>query len=210
MAQAKHTRPLLRRGLRTATWLVITGLSAGCTTPPARPVTTSSSMATIPPPSAAVANLPPDFVPVVRQGRYTLVELVPGPDQRDLMQQVVDITIPATLDATIGDALRYLLRRSGYRLCERSGANELYALPLPAADLHLGPLTLRQALLTLAGPAWDLSVDDTGRRVCFAPYTAPAPTSSATAAPAESDVVPMDSATAPDPINVLQPWGMWP
>jgi hypothetical protein len=44
---------------------------------------------------------------------------------------------------------------------------ELYALPLPAAHLHLGPMTLRDALLTLAGPAWELHADDRARQICF-------------------------------------------
>lgn len=135
---------------------------------------------------ATAAQLPPDAeawhyaaaqevassvaaaVPVVRRGRYTLVELVPGSAQRDLMRQVVEVSIPSSLDATVGDGLRHVLRRSGYRLCASSDAAALYALPLPAAHLHLGPLMLRDALLTIAGPAWDLSVDDVGRVVCFA------------------------------------------
>jgi type IV pili sensor histidine kinase/response regulator len=44
---------------------------------------------------------------------------------------------------------------------------ELYALPLPAAHRHLGPMTLRDALLTLAGPAWELHADDRARQICF-------------------------------------------
>ncbi|MEL7844931.1 integrating conjugative element protein pill, pfgi-1, partial [Pseudomonas aeruginosa] len=52
------------------------------------------------------------------------------------------------------------LKRSGYGLCETAHAViELYALPLPAAHLHLGPMTLRHALLTLAGPSWELHAD---------------------------------------------------
>jgi type IV pili sensor histidine kinase/response regulator len=41
------------------------------------------------------------------------------------------------------------------------------ALPLPAAHYRLGPVLLRDALLTLAGPVWDLQVDDGERKVCF-------------------------------------------
>jgi hypothetical protein len=44
---------------------------------------------------------------------------------------------------------------------------ELYALPLPVAHLHLGPMSLRDALLTLAGPAWELHANDRTRQVCF-------------------------------------------
>jgi type IV pili sensor histidine kinase/response regulator len=46
---------------------------------------------------------------------------------------------------------------------------------LPAAHLRLGPLFLRDALLTLAGPAWELQVDDVTRRVCFTQEPEPLP-----------------------------------
>jgi type IV pili sensor histidine kinase/response regulator len=53
------------------------------------------------------------------------------------MRQVVEVVIPPSLDTNVGDALRHVLRRSGYRLCD-TDATALYALPLPAAHLHLG------------------------------------------------------------------------
>lgn len=120
------------------------------------------------------ADAPSTVVPVTRRSRYTLVELSPEPAQRDLLRQLVEVSIPPALDARVGDALRHVLRHSGYRLCEDTAAAPLFALPLPAAHLHLGPLTLRHALLTLAGPVWDLSVDDFARTVCFEPRGAPA------------------------------------
>jgi hypothetical protein len=36
---------------------------------------------------------------------------------------------------------------------------------------------LRDALLTLAGPAWDVSVDDGARQVCFRRHATPVPAS---------------------------------
>jgi type IV pili sensor histidine kinase/response regulator len=85
------------------------------------------------------------------------------------------------------------LKRSGYRLCEPTPAiADLYALPLPAAHLHLGPLTLRDALLTLVGPAWDVNVDDRARQVCFA-HPGEAPDSPAADAAA---VAPVTAPTA--------------
>jgi len=60
------------------------------------------------------------------------------------------------------------LKRSGWRLCEETAAvKELDTLPLPAAHLHLGPMTVRDALLTLAGSAWELRTDERARQVCF-------------------------------------------
>jgi type IV pili sensor histidine kinase/response regulator len=110
---------------------------------------------------------------VVRYGRYTLVELAPTEAQRNLMLQVVDVAVPDTLDATVGDALRHVLQRSGYQLCSGPQTDALNALPLPAAHYRLGPIVLRDALLTLAGPAWELHADDGARQVCFSQVITP-------------------------------------
>lgn len=106
---------------------------------------------------------------VTRSGRYTLIELGPDDTQRALMQQLVQTSIPASMDATVGDGLHFILSRTGYRICDKShdaGALNLFALPLPAAHYRLGPMTLRQALLTLIGPAWTLQVNEARRQVC--------------------------------------------
>lgn len=94
--------------------------------------------------------------------------LAPTAAQRDLLLQTIDVSMPEDARATVGDGLRHVLKRSGYQLCETPRAvTELYALPLPAAHLHLGPMTLRDALLTLAGPAWELHANDRARQICF-------------------------------------------
>lgn len=142
--------------------LLAAALTAGCATAPSPPPSTSSHAA------QSVAP-PPADVQVVRYGRYTLVELAPTEAQRNLMLQVVDVVVPDTLHATVGDALRHVLQRSGYQLCSGPQTDALNALPLPAAHYQLGPIALRDALLTLAGPAWELHTDDGARRVCFSP-----------------------------------------
>lgn len=43
---------------------------------------------------------------------------------------------------------------------------------------------LRDALLTLAGPAWDVSVDDSTRQVCFRRHATPVPVSASPSAAA--------------------------
>ncbi|WP_423785701.1 PilL N-terminal domain-containing protein [Halopseudomonas pelagia] len=107
-------------------------------------------------------------MPVMRYGRYTLVELAPTAAQRDLLLQIVGVTLPDDTSASVGDGLRQVLKRSGYRLCQTTPTNtELFALPLPAVHRRLGPMTLRDALLTLAGPAWDLQAYETTRVICF-------------------------------------------
>jgi type IV pili sensor histidine kinase/response regulator len=132
---------------------------SGCAVAPDVPVVQAST---------ARQTSGPDFISVVRYGRYTLAELAPTAQQRDLLLQVVDVTLPEDARATVGDGLRHVLKRSGYQLCAPTAATtDLYALPLPVAHLHLGPMTLRDALLTLVGPAWSLQVDQPMRQVCF-------------------------------------------
>lgn len=163
---------LLRRHV-AGCLLAGSALTAGCTIPPRPPesIATLSAVPVPPRPNAVPAVPPVSEIPVVRYGRYTLVELTPEPDQRDLMQQVVDVTLPPTLKATVGAAMRHVLLDTGYQLCDRPDVSSLYHLPLPAAHRHLGPLVLRDALQILAGPAWDLVVDDFARHVCFVRHT---------------------------------------
>lgn len=157
------------------------------------------------PPSISMATREPSSTPpapIVRYGRYTLIELMPDDSQSDLMQQIIDLAIPSAANTTVGDALHYVLRRSGYRLCdERADTTAvLYALPLPAAHEHLGPVTLRDALQLLAGPRWTLLVNDETREVCFAPQPDDQPTSPTSSASSPDDPVPlMDAAPINDP-----------
>ena len=143
--------------------LLAAALASGCATTTAPLVPDAiEGVSSAPEPEA------PEFIPVVRYGRYTLVELAPTAAQRDLLLQTIDVSMPEDARATVGDGLRHVLKRSGYGLCETAHAViELYALPLPAVHLHLGPMTLRDALLTLAGPAWELHADDRARQICF-------------------------------------------
>ncbi|HEV2682715.1 MAG TPA: PilL N-terminal domain-containing protein [Rhodanobacter sp.] len=166
-------------------WLLAgMALSSGCATSAAlSPPANASTTVALAPADAATP------IPVVRYGRYALVELGADAAQRDLMQQVIDIAVPGTANATVGDAVRYLLLRSGYQPCAGDGeAGRLYALPLPAADLHLGPMTLHDALLTLAGSAWHVQVDEAIRGVCF----------TSTATTAASTTTPVSSASSAD------------
>lgn len=106
----------------------------------------------------------------ISQARYTLVSTEPLPEQLDLLAQIIDIRIPANLNPTVGEALRHLLQRTGYSLCaEPADGPTLYRHALPAAHYQLGPLPLKQALQLLGGPAWQLTVDDRARQVCFRP-----------------------------------------
>lgn len=185
--------------------LAVSAVLAGCVLVTGCAATGTASNSTVhdslPEPAVLVRTIAPEpepsLIPVARYGRYTLVEMVPEPAQRDLLRQVIEISIPPTFDASVGDALRHVLLRTGYRLCDAPDAASLFTLPLPAAHLRLGPLPLRDALLVLAGSAWELSVDDASRSVCF---TRAAASRSASASPAPA--TPSSSAPVAEPAQL--------
>ena len=180
------THRLAFGGLLAGSLLLAGCATAGRNTTLAEPADHAAQSIPLAQPPSIGEAAKPNLIPVTRYGRYTLVELVPEPTQRDLLQQVIEVSIPSSLDANVGDGLRHVLLRTGYRLCDTPDAAALYALPLPAAHLRLGPLPLREALLTLTGPAWDLSVNDAAREVCFQRKAAVPPASTR---PAQSDPV---------------------
>ncbi|MBH2547771.1 PilL N-terminal domain-containing protein [Serratia marcescens] len=104
---------------------------------------------------------------VVRYDRYLLVSTSPQEAQRAPLEQIIDIRIPASMTPSVGDAMRYALRESGFRLCGASQAQRvLYNQPLPGVQRQLGPMRLKTALQVMAGPAWQLEIDDVQRLVC--------------------------------------------
>lgn len=130
------------------------------------PLTESARIAL--PLSNATAVVHAEPSPAIRYGRYTLANTSPRAEQIDLLSQVIDIQIPDGLAPTVRDALAYVLRHSGYQLCPTNGDVQLlYAHPLPASYYRLGPISLRNALVTLGGVAWQPVIDEKTRTICF-------------------------------------------
>lgn len=114
----------------------------------------------------------------VQVGRYSLMAAIPTEAQTDLMATTVTVQFPEHIQS-VGEALRYLLQRSGYRLATAEAidpeARALLSLPLPAVHQTLGPLTLQQALQTLAGPTFQLVQDPVHRLIAFQRCATPRP-----------------------------------
>lgn len=145
------------------------GLLTGCVIPPdtSSPTAVSGSAQSQPESAATTQD-----ISVVRYGRYRLVELQANADQRDLLAQVVDITVPQAAGqqaVTVTEAMRYVLLNSGYRLCDDKSVHPFNALPLPLAHYRLGPVMLKEALAVLAGPGWQMQVEPQRRVICFVP-----------------------------------------
>lgn len=104
----------------------------------------------------------------LRYGRYTLLSTEPTTEQRDLLAQIIEVSIPSSLSPSVQEAMHYVLQRSGYSLCPAAEpVKVLFTRSLPAAHYRLGPIPLRSALQVLAGPAWQLTTDEVSRSVCF-------------------------------------------
>jgi conjugative transfer region protein (TIGR03748 family) len=106
----------------------------------------------------------------VQVGRYSSMRPLPTEEQINLLSALVTVRFPETV-ATVGQAVDQLLGPSGYRLAPDSVAEPeraaLVALPLPEPHRSLGPIPLRTALETLAGPAFRLVEDPVHRLVSF-------------------------------------------
>jgi len=103
-------------------------------------------------------------------GRYQSVMLEPTDEQIDLLSHIVEIELPEQIN-TIGQAISHILDGSGYRLLSpklaESYRSHLFAMPLPEVQRQLGPLSLRQALQLLGGPAFCLVIEPTYRLMSF-------------------------------------------
>jgi type IV pili sensor histidine kinase/response regulator len=105
-----------------------------------------------------------------RTGRYSYVDVGAQAAQVDPMLAVIDVHVPPDI-ATVEDAVNYLLRRSGFNLLPagpgESAVAYLLGQPLPDIHRHLGPVSLRDALLTLGGKAFMVNVDYVYRKVGY-------------------------------------------
>ena len=114
-----------------------------------------------------------------RQSRYTTASSAPDIAQTDPLEAIVRISLPRTGIATVGDAVAYVLLRTGYRLGPQqqsdSQAGAVLTMPLPEVHRELGPYPVRAALSVLLGTPFELSIDRAQRVVSYrtkAPVTA--------------------------------------
>lgn len=111
----------------------------------------------------------------VQVGRYSLLAATPTEAQANLLATTITVSFPERI-VTVGEAVQYLLQRSGYRLATAPVIThetaDLLMLPLPAVHRSLGPITLSQALETLVGPSFRLVHDPVHRLISFELCTA--------------------------------------
>lgn len=113
---------------------------------------------------------------VLRDGRYTLVNISPEEGQKNLLDQSVTVDMLGkkrkSISTTVEQGLQATLRESGFSLCSAFNSPEptlstLFYLPLPRVHYQFGPMALRDAVQMLAGPGYEMTVNDVTRVICF-------------------------------------------
>ena len=106
--------------------------------------------------TAAISLTLPTLADVdIQVNRYSFQKQSANPAQADLLSAVIETRFPKNV-ATVGEAINYVLARSGYRFINTEETATAMALELPAVHRSLGPLPLRAAISTIAGPTWQL------------------------------------------------------
>ena len=107
-------------------------------------------------------------------GRYARVK--PQLDEqetdaiRNPLQTVVSVHFPRQEVETVGDAIEYLLLRSGYRLCDDTvteAQQRLTNFPLPEAQRRFDFVTVRRGLELLGGQSYSPNVDHVLRTISY-------------------------------------------
>ncbi|MGX2956082.1 PFGI-1 class ICE element type IV pilus protein PilL2 [Ursidibacter arcticus] len=121
---------------------------------------------------------------VIRDGRYTLVSISPEDGQKFLLEQVVSVNLLSknkrNFTKTVEQGLRGTLQHTGLDLCYPSGINvdhnigTLFSRPLPKVHYQFGPMKLYEALQMLAGPAYEMTLNEVSRTICFKTRVVPA------------------------------------
>ena len=129
------------------------------------------------PSSLDIYKYAPQTPEVVRYDRYLLVGSSPQEGQKYLLEQLINVNVSTgsgkkkSYHATVRQGLETALAYTGFSLCHTAlpEVTTLFALQLPKIHYEFGPVKLREALQMLAGPAYDLIVNDINRTVCFKP-----------------------------------------
>lgn len=105
----------------------------------------------------------------VQVGRYSTLSPTPPVAQVNPLDAVVRVTFPRAQVSTVGDAVNYLLLRSGYHLGAQQAEDvrSILALPLPEVHRQVGPYSVQTALGVLMGQSYALAVDHARREVDY-------------------------------------------
>jgi conjugative transfer region protein (TIGR03748 family) len=163
---------------------VIAALCAGCAStqvvPPVAVATASQVLETSAPQAPTVVpSLPPQnglnglASDETQVGRYTTVRSTPTQADANPLLIVAKVHFPRQVVSTVGEAIRYVLVRTGYRLVGEAELDArvkaVMAMPLPDHQRVLGPYQVESLLSALMGQAYRLVSDHGVRSVRYVP-----------------------------------------
>lgn len=119
----------------------------------------------------ALSSLQIQAANITQVGRYATVNNQPLAAQINPLKTVQQIHFPSSVQ-TIGEAVEYWLRYSGYHLAPQDKQNEslkqIFQQPLPQVTRNLGPLAIADGLTVLVGKTlFSLKQDDLLREINF-------------------------------------------
>ncbi|HAT8742778.1 TPA: hypothetical protein ACT9BX_002256 [Legionella pneumophila] len=119
----------------------------------------------------ALSSLQIQAANITQVGRYATVSNQPLAAQINPLKTVQQIHFPSSVQ-TIGEAVEYWLRYSGYHLAPQDKQSEslqqILKQPLPQVTRNLGPLTIADGLTILIGKSlFSLKQDDLLREINF-------------------------------------------
>ena len=106
----------------------------------------------------------------VQTGRYSVIKTGPTQDQSQLLDVMITVTIPNNIH-TIRETVKYLLKRSGYRMApepvQEQKVSRFLSKQLPSIHRKIGPMKLIDALNMLTSPAFVLVDNPVKREIGF-------------------------------------------
>ncbi|MDH4275707.1 MAG: hypothetical protein OEW08_11750 [Gammaproteobacteria bacterium] len=107
---------------------------------------------------------------VVSVDQYNREVATPARQQWNILDVVVTLNFPESI-ATVGDAVEYALRQSGYNVAPNAlldrNTTVLFSLPLPGIHRQISNSTLLNFLKMVAGPAYTLVIDQRTRTITY-------------------------------------------
>ena len=98
-------------------------------------------------------------------GRYTLVKVGPNTSEIQPLSAIKKLMFPSYIQ-NVYNAMQHILKETGYTLNLEEESKALFnSLNLPSVHRELGPISIIDALRTLAGPVWKINVDAKLRKV---------------------------------------------
>ena len=153
---------------------------------------------------AAAATLDPQ----TQVARYTTLSLRPTEADENPLAVVAKVHFPRQVVKNVGDAVRYLLIRTGYQLAAAdtldSRVNAVLTLPLPDNQRALGPYRVDSMLAVLMGKPYQLVADPMARTVAYTVPTsvnAVPPQAAVSAAPSSAPDAPGRNAAIARPVS---------